>query len=140
MEKSIKKNEVKTQTTKGKPQAVQSICVIGLGYVGLPLAAAFGRTHHKVSGFDISTEKVDALKKNIDLNQELSEDELKSTQVEYSDDPKVIEQADIIIAAIPTPIDNAKKPDLSPIISASKTIGQHMKEGVIVVYESTVYP
>lgn len=123
-----------------KEEVFKSICVVGLGYVGLPLAVAFGRTHYPTFGFDISIEKVRALKKCIDLNKELTKEELEGTQVEYSDDPKLIEQADVIIAAVPTPIDDANNPDLTPIMAASKTIGQHIKRGAIVVYESTVYP
>ena len=118
----------------------QVICVVGLGYVGMPLAVAFGRTAHPTYGYDISTEKVNSLKKNIDLNNEITEEELKSTTVNYSDEPDVIGLADVVIAAVPTPIDSGKNPDLTPVESASRTIGKHMKKGVTVVYESTVYP
>lgn len=116
------------------------VCVVGLGYVGLPLAVAFGRTKHPTYGYDIALDKVNALKNNQDLNRELTEEELKGTQVHYSHDPDVIDLADIVIAAVPTPIDDENKPDLTPVESASRLIGKHMKKGVIVVYESTVYP
>jgi len=118
----------------------QVVCVVGLGYVGLPLAVAFGRTKHPTYGYDIALDKVNALKNNQDLNRELTEEELKGTQVHYSHDPDVIDLANIIIAAVPTPIDDENKPDLTPVESASRLIGKHMKKGVIVVYESTVYP
>jgi UDP-N-acetyl-D-glucosamine/UDP-N-acetyl-D-galactosamine dehydrogenase len=118
----------------------QVICVVGLGYVGMPLAVAFGRTEHPTYGYDISTEKVNSLKNDIDLNNEITEEELKSTTVNYSDEPEVIGLADVVIAAVPTPIDSERNPDLTPVESASRTIGKHMKKGVTVVYESTVYP
>jgi UDP-N-acetyl-D-galactosamine dehydrogenase len=116
------------------------IGVVGLGYVGLPLAVAFGRTACTVYGIDISEEKVEALKKNVDLNDELTEDELASSDVNYGTDPSVLAHCDVIITAIPTPINAANVPDLRMMKSASETIAKHMKAGAIVVFESTVYP
>ena len=118
----------------------QVVCVVGLGYVGLPLAVAFGRTEHPTYGYDIALDKINALKNNQDLNRELTEEELRTTQVHYSNEPDVIDSADIVIVAVPTPIDDDNRPDLAPIESASRLIGRHMKKGVILVYESTVYP
>lgn len=117
-----------------------SICVVGLGYVGLPLAVEFGKTQHPTYGYDISSKKIESLKKGIDLNKELTAEEMASTKVDFSNDPSIIAKARVIIAAIPTPIDQAKRPDLEPVKSASKTIGEHLKKDSIVVYESTVYP
>jgi UDP-N-acetyl-D-galactosamine dehydrogenase len=116
------------------------ICVIGLGYVGLPLAAAFGRTGWKTYGFDISSDRIATLKKGSDWTHELSEKDLKATSIEYSHDPNVIGKANTIIVAVPTPVDDANNPDMSLVHKASATVGKHMSKGTIVVYESTVYP
>ncbi|MDO9263937.1 MAG: nucleotide sugar dehydrogenase, partial [Desulfosalsimonadaceae bacterium] len=116
------------------------ICVIGLGYVGLPLAAAFGAKYRTI-GFDIKSDLVENLKKFKDPTGELSEMDLKSAgQLSCTSDPTEISQADMIIIAVPTPIDNAQRPDLQPLISASETVGKYMKSGSTVVFESTVYP
>lgn len=104
------------------------ICVIGLGYVGMPLALAFSR-HLKVIGFDIDSNRIEKLnKKN------------NTTNISFSDDPKEIKNADFIIIAVPTPVTKSKDPDFSYIESAGRTIGRNMKKGAIVVLESTVYP
>lgn len=117
-----------------------TICVIGLGYVGLPLAAAFGAKYRTI-GFDIKSDLVENLKKFKDPTGELSEIDLKSaSQLSYTSDPAEISQADMIIIAVPTPIDIAQRPDFHPLISASETAGKHMKSGSTVVFESTVYP
>lgn len=115
------------------------IAVVGLGYVGLPLAAAFGRVA-EVIGFDISEKKIAELQRGFDATGELSREELVSTRIHYSLDPGGLRQASFIIVTVPTPIDRHKKPDLSPVISASHTIGRNLSSGSIVVYESTVYP
>lgn len=116
------------------------ICVIGLGYVGLPLAVAFGAKYRTI-GFDIKSDLVENLKKFKDPTGELSEIDLKSAgKLSYTSDPTDISQADIIIIAVPTPIDIAQHPDLQPLISASETAGKYMKSGATVVFESTVYP
>jgi UDP-N-acetyl-D-galactosamine dehydrogenase len=116
-----------------------AIAVVGLGYVGLPLAAAFGRLA-KVIGFDISTRKVKELCEGLDSTGELTTEELASTRIEYSNDPECLKEASFFIVTVPTPIDKYKKPDLTPVVSASRTIGQNLCRGSIVVYESTVYP
>jgi len=115
------------------------ICVVGLGYVGLPLAVVFGKKQ-KTYGFDIKQERIDELKQSIDSTDELSTDDFVGSDVEFSSDPAIISKCDFIIVAVPTPIDDAKKPDLRPLISASKTVGQNLSKGAVVVYESTVYP
>lgn len=116
------------------------ICVVGLGYVGLPLAVAFGRTSYPTFGYDVNHQKVDLLLQKKDPTGELSSDEMNSTSVTFSADPSVIEQANVVIAAIPTPVNTDTLPDLEPLRSASQIIGKHLKPGSIVVYESTVYP
>jgi UDP-N-acetyl-D-galactosamine dehydrogenase len=116
-----------------------TIALVGLGYVGLPLAAAFGRKVD-VIGFDISTKKINELKKGIDETGELSSEDLASTKIELTDQAAKLKNAKFLIVTVPTPIDRNHKPDLSPLISASTMIGQNLSPGSIVVYESTVYP
>ena len=117
-----------------------TIAVVGLGYVGLPLAVEFGKKMPTV-GLDLSTDKVEAFRRYIDLTGEVSTNHLQeATQLEYHTDPVVLEDAKFIIIAVPTPVDLAHKPDLSPLIKSSETVGKHLKPGAIVVYESTVYP
>lgn len=116
------------------------ICVVGLGYVGLPLAVAFGKTDCDVYGFDINAKKIAELKEGFDSMGEVSRDELAATRLQYSNDPAVISKANFIIAAVPTPVDKAHKPDLYFVESASKVVGEHLSAGSVVVFESTVYP
>lgn len=116
------------------------ICVVGLGYVGLPLAAAFGRTNFKTYGLDINAERIRTLKAGEDWTHELTPEQLKATSIDYSSDPSIISKANTIVVAVPTPVDDASNPDLTPVIKASETIGKHLAKGSIVVYESTVYP
>lgn len=116
------------------------ICVVGLGYVGLPLAAAFGRTEWTTLGFDINAARIAALQQGHDWTRELSKEQLQSTAIEYAHDPSIIKRANTIIVAVPTPIDDHNAPDLTPVIRASETVGKHLAKGAIVVYESTVYP
>lgn len=117
----------------------RSISVIGLGYVGLPVAVAFGQTA-KVIGFDINQKRIDELIAGIDKTGEVELSELGSCDVVFTSDLNELTKADFHIVAVPTPIDSSKKPDLKPLLSASKTVGQILKKGDIVVYESTVYP
>ncbi len=113
------------------------ICVVGLGYVGLPLACLLSK-NYEVSGFDINEKKIEDLKNGFDETGEVQG--LSDFKIEYSFDPKIIKAADFIIVAVPTPVTKDKLPDLNPVLSASKIVGQNMKKGAIVVYESTVYP
>ena len=115
------------------------IAVVGLGYVGLPVAVAFGR-HHPVVGFDIKASRIAELKAGHDSTGEVDADVLAATDVRYTDSVDELRQADFFIVAVPTPVDSANKPDLSPLIGASRSVGQALKKGDIVVYESTVYP
>ena len=115
------------------------ISVIGLGYVGLPVAVAFGE-HSKVIGFDINKKRIEDLNNGVDNTEEVVASELKSSDIFFTSDLNELAKADFHIIAVPTPIDDKKKPDLTPLISASKTVGTILKKNDIVVYESTVYP
>ncbi|WP_342116005.1 nucleotide sugar dehydrogenase [Pseudoduganella sp. OTU4001] len=116
------------------------VAVVGLGYVGLPLAVEFGKKR-KTIGFDLSQAKIENYRKFCDPTGEVSEQELReATQLSVSYDPAVLAEADYIVVAVPTPVDNAHAPDFGPLVGASTTVGKHMKKGAIVVYESTVYP
>jgi UDP-N-acetyl-D-galactosamine dehydrogenase len=118
----------------------EKIAVIGLGYVGLPVAIAFGKKLPTV-GFDIRQRRVDELKKGHDDTLEVSDEQLASAkQLELTADPVKLAGCTFYIVAVPTPIDGNNRPDLGPMISASKTIGPHLRAGDVVVYESTVYP
>jgi UDP-N-acetyl-D-glucosamine/UDP-N-acetyl-D-galactosamine dehydrogenase len=115
------------------------ISVVGLGYVGLPVAVAFGYGG-PVIGFDVSVERVNELRDGIDRTNEVETARLQGAAVSYTCDPADLQQADFHIIAVPTPIDSMKQPDLRPLLSASKSVGSHLQRGDIVVYESTVFP
>ena len=116
------------------------LAVIGLGYVGLPLAVEFGKKY-PVIGFDINQKRIDALKAGVDATLEVSEGEMaEAKQLQYSCTPADLNDCNIYIVTVPTPIDEHKRPDLTPLIKASETIGKTLKKGDIVIYESTVYP
>ena len=117
----------------------RKISVVGLGYVGLPVAVEFGKTR-QVIGFDINRIRVDELKQGIERTNEVEAHDLAATDVLYTCDASELKKADFHIIAVPTPVNNAKQPDLSPVINASRTVGKQLKKGDIVVYESTVYP
>ena len=117
-----------------------TIAIVGLGYVGLQLAVEFGKRIPTV-GLDLSTSKVESLRRHIDLTGEVSTHELKkASQLKYHTDPQVIENTNIIIVAVPTPVDSAHQPDFKPLIKSSETVGKHLKRGAVIIYESTVYP
>lgn len=116
------------------------VAVVGLGYVGLPLAVEFGKKYRTI-GFDLSAAKVESYSRCVDPTGEISSDDLKAaTMLEVTTDPARLAEADFLVVAVPTPVDIAHQPDFSPLVSASRSIGQHMKQGATVVYESTVYP
>lgn len=116
------------------------LAVVGLGYVGLPLAVEFGKKR-EVLGFDINPHRIAELNNGVDRTLEVEPEELKSASLlRYSSDVSEIAQANVYIVTVPTPIDEYKRPDLSPLIRASETIGKVLKRGDIVIYESTVYP
>lgn len=117
-----------------------TICVIGLGYVGLPLAVEFGKKYRTL-GFDLAADKVAAYGRHVDPTGEVSSEDLRAaTQLTCTTDPKVIGEADFIVVAVPTPVDDAHQPDFTPLVKSSESVGKHLKNGAIVVYESTVYP
>ena len=115
------------------------VAVVGLGYVGLPIAVAFGK-QGPVIGFDVNQAKVEELRKGLDRTGEVSEKDLAETQIRYTWDPADLKAADFIIVAVPTPINDALQPDLRALRMCSEAIGANMAAGTIVVYESTVYP
>ncbi|MGZ5071902.1 MAG: nucleotide sugar dehydrogenase [Usitatibacter sp.] len=117
-----------------------TVCVVGLGYVGLPVAVEFGKQRPTV-GFDLATKKVERLKQFNDATGEVSADDLRGARMlDVTDDPERIRKADYVIIAVPTPVNAARQPDFSPLESASRIVGKHMKAGATVIYESTVYP
>jgi len=115
------------------------IAVVGLGYVGLPLAVAFGKKL-PVIGFDIDEKRVNDLKRSVDESDEVSAQDFNETQIEFSSDPAILRSANFIIVAVPTPIDGFKKPDLTAIKNSAQIVGRNLTRGTVVVYESTVYP
>lgn len=122
----------------GKEQA-RSIAVVGLGYVGLPIAVAFGK-QGPVVGFDINKAKIAELRRGVDRTGEVSTADLKASQVQYTWEPAELKAADFIIVAVPTPINEALQPDFTALQKSSELIGSNLAPGTIVVYESTVYP
>jgi UDP-N-acetyl-D-galactosamine dehydrogenase len=115
------------------------ISVVGLGYVGLPVAVAFGGVRRTI-GFDVNRTRIDELKAGYDRTDEVSEEELRAARIVFTDSVDDLRTADFHIVAVPTPVDEAHRPDLSLMHRASETVGQALKKGDIVVYESTVYP
>ena len=116
------------------------IAVVGLGYVGLPLAVEFGKRFPTI-GFDLSKRKVEAYHRFEDPTGEVSSEQLRAaTLLKCTTDGAALKDADFIVVAVPTPIDDARRPDFFPLVSSSETVGRHLKRGAIVVYESTVYP
>ncbi|MCG2632700.1 nucleotide sugar dehydrogenase [Bradyrhizobium sp. WYCCWR 13023] len=118
----------------------RTIAVIGLGYVGLPVAAAFARGGSPVIGFDIDAGRVKELQKGEDRTREVEPSDLKAATLAFTNDPLAISGADFFIVTVPTPIDEARRPDLSAMLKASELVGGVLKRGDVVVYESTVYP
>lgn len=117
----------------------EKLAVVGLGYVGMPLAVAFAEKF-QVTGFDTNSDKIAQYKDGRDLTHEVGDEKLSKSQVFFTDDEKNIQDAVFITVAVPTPINGDKTPDLTPVIEASRTVGRNLKKGAIVVYESTVYP
>ncbi len=115
------------------------LAVVGLGYVGLPLAHAFA-SHFDVVGFDVNTAKVALMQQGIDPTGEIPEDGLKKVSINFTTDPEKLADCRFIVIAVPTPVDRNKRPDLTPLVMSSATVGKYMPENCIVVYESTVYP
>ena len=116
------------------------IGVIGLGYVGLQVAVALGEKYPTI-GFDLNTQKISEYRQGLDVTGEVSSEMfVQSSQLRFADDMQELSDIDVFIVAVPTPVDSAKRPDLSPLVSASRAVGEVMKKGSIVVFESTVFP
>jgi UDP-N-acetyl-D-galactosamine dehydrogenase len=118
----------------------KKVAIIGLGYVGLPLAVESGK-YFPTMGFDINLDRVEALRKGVDHTHEVTTEELlASTQLQFSSNEEDLSDSNFYIVTVPTPVDDSKQPDLTPIKSATKTIGKYLRKGDVVVYESTVFP
>jgi UDP-N-acetyl-D-glucosamine/UDP-N-acetyl-D-galactosamine dehydrogenase len=123
-----------------KPPSAIRIGVIGLGYVGLPLAIAFSK-HYQVTAYDVNTNRVNSLSSGLDNTGEVSSEELiAARQIEFTGREERLKECNIFIVAVPTPIDSSQRPNLAPLLSASKTVGRYISIGDVVIYESTVYP
>lgn len=118
----------------------ESIALVGLGYVGMPIAHAFAKKGLNVIGFDLNKEKIKLYKSGIDPTNEVGNDEIKKTRIHFTSDEKELQKAKFIIVAVPTPVNTDHTPDLTPVIGASEIVGRNLVKGSIVVYESTVYP
>jgi UDP-N-acetyl-D-glucosamine/UDP-N-acetyl-D-galactosamine dehydrogenase len=127
-------------THQRRPPHPRKLAVIGLGYVGLPVAVAFARSGAPVVGFDIDSVRVKELCAGLDRTREVEASDLAHPTLVYSDDPQSLAEADFYIVTVPTPIDAARRPDLTAVHGASATVGKFLKPGDIVVFESTVYP
>ena len=123
-------SEVKENTIVG---------VVGLGYVGIPLAISFSKKY-EVIGFDTNKEKIEKYRNGIDVTKEIGNNVIKSSNIKFTSDEKILERCDFIIIAVPTPIDEENKPDVKPLELASGIVGKNLKRNAIVIYESTVYP
>lgn len=118
----------------------ESLALVGLGYVGMPIAHAFAKKGINVIGFDLNKEKIELYKSGIDPTNEVGNDEIKTTKIQFTADEKDLQKAKFIIVAVPTPVNTDHTPDLAPVIGASEIVGRNLTSGSIVVYESTVYP
>ena len=115
------------------------LALVGLGYVGMPIAVAFAKIVD-VIGFDFNREKIALYRRGIDPTKEVGDEAIRETKVEFTADPASLSEASFIIVAVPTPVNDDHTPDLTPVESASRFVGQHIRKGTVVVFESTVYP
>lgn len=118
----------------------EKLALVGLGYVGMPIAVAFAKKGLDVIGFDLNNEKIDLYKSGVDPTKEVGDEVIKNTTLDFTADETRLKEAKFIIVAVPTPVNTDHTPDLSPVISASRIIGRNLSKDTIVVYESTVYP
>lgn len=118
----------------------EKLALVGLGYVGMPIAVAFSKKGLNVIGFDLNKAKIDLYKSGIDPTKEVGDDVIKNTTLEFTSDPQKLKEAKYIIVAVPTPVNADHTPDLKPVIGASEIVGKNLSKGSIVVFESTVYP
>lgn len=118
----------------------ETLALVGLGYVGMPIAVAFAQKGLSVIGFDLNKAKIDLYRSGVDPTLEVGDDVIRKTTVQFTSDETELQKAKFIIVAVPTPVNTDHTPDLSPVIGASEIIGRNLTKGAIVVYESTVYP
>jgi UDP-N-acetyl-D-galactosamine dehydrogenase len=118
----------------------RTIGVIGLGYVGLPVAVAFAERFPGTVGFDISARRIAGLRAGIDATEEIPSERLRASGLTVSDDPEILRGVDFFVVTVPTPIDDDRRPDLEPVRAATRTVAKYLSPGAVVVYESTVYP
>ena len=118
----------------------EKVALVGLGYVGMPIAVAFSKKGIDVIGFDLNKDKIEIYKSGIDPTKEVGNDVIRETSVDFTADEHRLQEAKFIIVAVPTPVNSDHTPDLSPVIGASRIVGRNLSKGSIVVYESTVYP
>lgn len=118
----------------------ETLALVGLGYVGMPIAHAFAKKGINVIGFDLNKEKIELYKSGVDPTKEVGDEEIKNTKIQFTADEKELQKAKFIIVAVPTPVNTDHTPDLTPVIGASEIVGRNLTKGAIVVYESTVYP
>lgn len=116
------------------------LAVVGLGYVGMPIAVAFAKKGLNVIGFDNNSKKIEAYRSGADPTKEVGDEQVRNTTVQFTDEEQQLRKADFIVVAVPTPVNFDHTPDLTPVIGASEIVGRNLKKGAIVVYESTVYP
>src|SRR5437879_805896 len=125
---------------KDHPGRASTIAIVGLGYVGLPLAVEFGKKYPTI-GFDLSETKVAAYRKGIDPTGEVAPEAMRGAKgLRFTTDAAELSNADFVVVAVPTPVDEAHQPDFGPLLSASAAVGANLKRGATVVFESTVYP
>lgn len=118
----------------------ENLALVGLGYVGMPIAHAFAKKGINVIGFDLNEAKIELYKSGVDPTKEVGDEEIKNTKIRFTADEKELQKAKFIIVAVPTPVNTDHTPDLTPVIGASEIVGRNLVPGAIVVYESTVYP
>ena len=118
----------------------EKLALVGLGYVGMPIAVAFAKKGLDVIGFDLNKEKIDLYKSGVDPTKEVGDEVIKNTTLDFTADEDRLKDAKFIIVAVPTPVNTDHTPDLTPVIGASEIVGRNLSKGAIVVYESTVYP
>jgi len=118
----------------------RNICVVGLGYVGLPIAVEFDRVGHDVIGFDIDANKISQLTDGVDPTGDVGDERMETATIEFTTDETAIERADYVIVTVPTPVDDLKNPNLTFVETAGETVGRNITPGTTVVLESTVYP
>ena len=118
----------------------ESLALVGLGYVGMPIAHAFAKKGVNVIGFDLNKAKIELYKSGVDPTKEVGDEEIKKTKIHFTADEKELQKTRFIIVAVPTPVNTDHTPDLTPVIGASEIVGRNLTKGSIIVYESTVYP